>query len=93
MATIMPDRAAFQRWAEMQPRGRFERMAGEVVPVSPARWEHARLKAEIWRALDAALSGHPTCRVVGANRGEVDDRQHVRPRVADPALSERRRCL
>jgi Uma2 family endonuclease len=83
MATIMPDRAAFQRWAEMQPRGRFERMAGEVVPVSPERWEHARLKAEIWRALDAALSGHPTCRVVPDGMTvAVDDDTDFEPDVA-----------
>ena len=33
MTTIMPDRAAFQQWAEGQPRGRFERLAGEVIPM------------------------------------------------------------
>ena len=57
-------RASFHEWARAQPRGRYERLNGEVVAMSPERWEHARLKAEIWRALDAALVGLPACRVV-----------------------------
>jgi Uma2 family endonuclease len=57
-------RPAFHAWVTAQPTGRYERIGGEVVAMAPERWEHARLKAEIWRALDAALAGHPTCRVV-----------------------------
>src|SRR5271155_5519313 len=83
MTAIMPDRTAFHRWAEAQPRGRFERLAGEVVPMSPERWEHARLKAEIWRALDAVLTGHPTCRVVPDGMTvAVDDDTDFEPDVA-----------
>jgi Uma2 family endonuclease len=52
---LVLDREAFFRWAEAQPRGRFERVAGEVVQMSPERRQHARVKVEIWRALDAAL--------------------------------------
>jgi Uma2 family endonuclease len=45
-------RREFREWAEDQPRGRFERVEGEVVAVVPERWVHGRLKARIWRALD-----------------------------------------
>lgn len=31
------DRAEFHRWAEGQPRGRYERLGGLVVPISPER--------------------------------------------------------
>ncbi len=83
MDTKMLDRASFLHWAEAQPRGRFERLNGEVVPMSPERWEHARLKAEIWRALDAALTGHPTCRVVPDGMTvAVDDDTDFVPDVA-----------
>jgi Uma2 family endonuclease len=79
----MLDRAAFQQWAEAQPRGRFERLGGEIVAMSPERWEHARLKAEIWRALDAALAGHPDCRVVpNGMTVAVDDDTDFEPDVA-----------
>ncbi len=83
MSGKMLDRMAFQRWAESQPRGRFERLGGEIVAMSPERWEHARLKAEIWRALDAALAGHPTCRVVPDGMTvAVDDDTDFEPDVA-----------
>ncbi len=83
MTTILPDRAAFQHWAEAQPRGRFERLSGEVVPVSPERWEHARLKAEIWRALDAALANHSACQVVPDGMPvAVDEATAFEPAVA-----------
>jgi Uma2 family endonuclease len=48
-------RPAFRAWVAAQPAGRYERIGGKVVAMAPERWEHARLKAEIWRALDAAL--------------------------------------
>ena len=48
-------RDQFQAWAETQPRGRFERVEGEVVARAPERWAHARLKARIWRALDREI--------------------------------------
>lgn len=49
-------RHAFRAWAEAQPRGRFERVEGEVVAMTPERWAHARLKARVWRALDREIS-------------------------------------
>jgi Uma2 family endonuclease len=48
-------REDYLAWAEAQPRGRFERVHGEVVAVAPERWAHARLKARIWRALDREI--------------------------------------
>jgi Uma2 family endonuclease len=44
-------RHEFQEWVEAQPRGRFERVEGEVVAMAPERWVHARLKAQVWEAL------------------------------------------
>lgn len=80
---MLLDRAAFYQWVEAQPKGRFERLGGEVIPMSPERWEHARLKMEIWRALDAALAGHPSCRVVPDGMTvAVDDDTDFEPDVA-----------
>jgi Uma2 family endonuclease len=48
-------RNAFRRWVEAQPKGRFERVRGEVVAMAPERWVQARLKARVWRALDREI--------------------------------------
>ena len=48
-------RAEYRRWAEAQPRGRFERVAGEVVAMAPERAAHNLVKMRVWRALDAAV--------------------------------------
>lgn len=48
-------REEFRRWAEAQPRGRFERVAGEVIAMAPERAAHNRVKQRVWRALDAAV--------------------------------------
>ena len=47
-------RTEFHRWAEGQ-KGRFERIAGEPVAMSPERVQHIRLKARIWATLDRAI--------------------------------------
>jgi Uma2 family endonuclease len=47
-------REEFQRWTETQ-RGRFERIAGEPVAMSPERIQHVRLKSRVWAALDRAV--------------------------------------
>ena len=79
----IPDRAAYVAWVRSQPRGRFERVLGEVVTMSPERWEHARLKAEIWLALRTSLVGHPTCTVVPDGMTvQVDDATDFEPDVA-----------
>jgi Uma2 family endonuclease len=53
--SLRMSRHEFQLWAEAQPRGRFERVAGEVVAMAPERWAHARLKAHVWQALDREI--------------------------------------
>lgn len=48
-------RAEYRAWAEAQPRGRFERVAGEVVAMAPERAAHNLVKMRVWRALDEAV--------------------------------------
>jgi Uma2 family endonuclease len=48
-------REEYRRWAERQPRGGFELVAGEVVAMAPERVGHALVKASLWRALDDAV--------------------------------------
>lgn len=47
-------REEFHRWAEAQT-GRYERIAGEPVAMSPERIEHVRIKSRVWAALDRAI--------------------------------------
>lgn len=47
-------REGFQRWTEGQ-RGRFERIAGEPVAMSPERAQHVLLGNRVWAALDRAV--------------------------------------
>lgn len=47
-------REEFHRWAERQT-GRFERIAGEPVAMSPERVQHVRLKSRVWAALDRVI--------------------------------------
>ena len=48
-------RAEFRQWAEMQPRGRYERVEGEIIAMAPERIAHVRVKMRVWRALDRAI--------------------------------------
>ena len=49
-------REEFRRWVERQPRGRYERVWGRIVPMmSPERIGHVRVKMRVWQALDAAV--------------------------------------
>ena len=48
-------RAEFRAWAEQQPRGRFERVDGRVVRMTPERLVHGLLKGAVYRALDEAV--------------------------------------
>ena len=52
---IMMSRTEFRRWAAAQPRGRYERVAGEVMAMAPERVAHVRVKARVWQALDQAI--------------------------------------
>ena len=47
-------REEYHRWTENQP-GRFERIAGEPVAMSPERIQHIRIKNRVWAALDRAV--------------------------------------
>lgn len=63
---VIPSRAEFRRWAEAQPRGRYERVAGAVVRRAPQRIGQVRVKAQAWLALDQAIraAGLP-CEALG----------------------------
>lgn len=52
---VIPSRAEFRRWAEAQPCGRYERVAGMVVARAPQRIGQVRVKAQAWLALDQAI--------------------------------------
>ena len=84
-APIMLSRAEYRRWAEAQPRGRFERVAGEVVAMAPERIAHVRVKARAWQALDRAIraAGLP-CEALGdgATVEVGDDTDHEPDAVA-----------
>jgi Uma2 family endonuclease len=48
-------REEYRRWAEAQPRGRYELVAGEVFAMAPERFGHAQIKAAAWLALRQAI--------------------------------------
>ena len=47
--------AEFLAWAETQPKGRYELMAGEIVAMAPEKADHARAKYTACAALSAAI--------------------------------------
>ena len=48
-------RDEFRRWAQAQPKGRYERVEGEPVPMTPERVAHIQIKNRVWQALDRAV--------------------------------------
>lgn len=48
-------RAEYRRWAEAQPRGRWERVDGEVIAMNAERAGHVRLKFRAWQLLDRSV--------------------------------------
>jgi Uma2 family endonuclease len=48
-------RAEYRAWSEEQPRGRFERINGEIIAMAAERVAHVRAKTRVWRALDQAI--------------------------------------
>ena len=48
-------RAEYYAWVEQQPRGRFERIDGEVVAMAPERAVHALVKHNVAASLRAAV--------------------------------------
>lgn len=79
----MPQRLSceeFRHWAEGQP-GRYERIGGEPVAMSPERIAHARLKSRLWAALDSAVraAGIPCEALPDGITIEVDDETDYEP--------------
>jgi Uma2 family endonuclease len=68
-------RDAYRTWAMAQPRGRFERIDGEVVAMAPERANHALLKLMIARLLqDGVKAAGLPCQVFPDGMTvEVDD--------------------
>ena len=52
----IPSREEYRRWLNTQPRGRYERVEGEVVAMAPERVAHAEIKAAAWQALQRAIA-------------------------------------
>lgn len=72
---IRMSREEYRRWAEAQPKGRFERVDGAVVAMAPERAGHNDTKMLVWLALRqaVAVAGLP-CHVFGDGMTvEVDD--------------------
>jgi len=65
-APVILSRTEYRRWAEAQPRGRYERVASEIVAMAPERAAHVRVKMRAWQALDRAIraAGLP-CEALG----------------------------
>jgi Uma2 family endonuclease len=74
-------RREFLEWAEAQPRGRFERVEGELIAMAPEQRVHARLKARIWRALDREITqaGLPCEAAPDGMTVEIDDDTDYEP--------------
>jgi Uma2 family endonuclease len=49
-------REEFRRWYEAQPKGRYERVDGRIVPMAPERGAHLRVKGAVYTALKRAIS-------------------------------------
>ena len=59
-------RAEYLAWADAQPRGRTERVAGEVVAMVPERAAHVRAKYGAWLALrEAVAAAGVPCETLG----------------------------
>jgi len=79
----MPQRLSrdeFRRWAAGQS-GRYERIDGEPVAMSPEKAQHVRLKNRIWAVLDRAISAAGLdCEALGDGvTVEVDDDTDYEP--------------
>jgi Uma2 family endonuclease len=74
-------REEFRRWAETQPRGRFERIDGKVVAMAPERGAHLRIKRDILLALlrGIAAAGLPCEALPDGATVEVEDGNDYEP--------------
>jgi Uma2 family endonuclease len=73
-------RDEFRRWAEAQT-GRYERIDGEPIAMSPEKVQHVRIKNRIWAALDRAVTASGLdCEALGDGvTVEVDDDTDYEP--------------
>ena len=63
---VIISRDEYHQWTTAQPRGRFERVAGEIIAMAPERIAHVRIKTRIWQALDQAIqSAGVPCEALG----------------------------
>ncbi len=53
---VFMSREEFYRWCAGQPEGRYERVDGELIAMSPERFGHARTKQAIFLALLTAMA-------------------------------------
>jgi Uma2 family endonuclease len=76
-------REEFRAWVMRQPRGRYERVDGRVVAMSPERIGHALVKGRVWRALDRALleAGAACVAIPDGATVEIDERTEYEPDV------------
>lgn len=87
-------RAEYLAWADAQPRGRFERVDGEIVAMAPERAGHARRKMNVASALrDAVKLGDLPCEVfpdgMSVAVGESDFEPDAILRCGDPLDDDR----
>ncbi len=77
---LILSREEYRRWAEAQPRGRYERVGGEVVAMAPERGAHLEIKAATWLALRQAIAAGVPCQALpdGATV-EIDDETDYEP--------------
>jgi Uma2 family endonuclease len=73
----------FIAWAMEQPSGRYELVDGVVHTMAPERVNHARVKADVYVALRAAISPSvlPCEAIIDGVGVEVDDRTVYEPDV------------
>ena len=55
-ATMRLTADEFLVWAEAQPTGRYQLIAGEIIAMAPEKADHARSKGSAWAALKAAIN-------------------------------------
>ena len=87
-------RAEYLAWAEAQPRGRFERVDGEIVAMAPERAGHARRKMNVVIALrEAVKAAGLSCEVfpdgMSIRVGESDFEPDAVLRRGDPIDDDR----
>lgn len=90
-------REEFHAWTAAQPRGRYERLDGEVIQMAAERAVHLRVKARVWQALDRAIrvAGLPceafpdgaTVEIEGDTDFEPDATVNCGERMADDAIA------